>query len=220
LDENGVSKLVKSTPQVFCYSIKDNLEPKLAWLQERLELDEKGVRKLVKSMPPVLGMSIEDNLEPKLAWLQERLELDEKGVSKLVKTMPPVLGLSIEDNLEPKLSWLQERLSLDEKSISLVVQRAPSLFGFGIANNLEPTFKFYEDCVGSVAARTMIANNPVLFTVSLEKRLKPRLAEAEAAGIPIDTGTLKRIAKYTAENWSSSMAFQETKLLKQQLRDR
>jgi hypothetical protein len=125
--------------------------------------------------------------------------------------------MSIEDNLEPKLSWLQERLSLDDKSISFVVQRMPALVGYGIASNLEPTLKFYEDCVGSVAARTMIANNPMLFTYSLEQRLKPRLAEAQEAGIHIDTGTLNRIAKMTAEKWSNSMAFQETKLLKQQL---
>jgi hypothetical protein len=109
---------------------------------------------------------------------------------------------------------------LDDKRISFVVQRMPPLLGCEIANNLEPTFKFYEDCVGSVAARAMIAHDPVLFGVSLEKPLKPRLAEAQKAGIPIDTGTLKRIAMNTAEKWSISMAFQETKLLKQQLRDR
>jgi hypothetical protein len=201
-------------------SIEDNLEPKLSWLQERLELDEKGVSKLVKTCPSVFNYSIKDNLEPKLSWLQERLELDEKGIRKLVKRLPSVLGMSIEDNLEPKLAWLQQRLELDEKGVSFVVQRMPPLLGCEIANNLEPTIHFYEDCAGSVAARTIIVNNPVLFGVSLEKRLKPRLAEAQEAGIPIDTGTLKRIAKNTAENWSSSMAFQETKLLKQQLRDR
>jgi hypothetical protein len=66
----------------------------------------------------------------------------------------------------------------------------------------------------------MIAHNPRLFGVSIEKRLQPRLAEAQEAGIPIDTQTLEQIGQYTDENWSTSMAFQETKLLKQQLRDR
>ena len=124
-------------------------------------MDEKGVSKLVKTLPSVFNLSIEDNPEPKLSWLQERLKLDGNGVCKLLKSLPSVLDYSIEDNLE-------ERLALDDKSFSFVVQRMPSLIGFGIANNLEPKFEFYEDCVGSVAARTMI-NKPVLFDLSLEK---------------------------------------------------
>jgi hypothetical protein len=95
-----------------------------------------------------------------------------------------------------------------------------SVLGCNMETNVEPAIKFYEDCVGSDATRIMIANVPSLLGCSLEKRLKPRLAECQKAGVPIDTGTLQRIAMMTTEKWSSSIAFQKTKLLKEQLLDR
>jgi hypothetical protein len=96
----------------------------------------------------------------------------------------------------------------------------PSLLGLSIEDNLEPSIEFYEDCVGSNAAIEMIAKNPRVLNSSLENRLKPRLAQVQEAGIPLDTGTISRMAKYTAEQWSISLAYQKTKLLKQQLQDR
>jgi hypothetical protein len=79
------------------YSIEANLEPKLAWLQERLDMDDKSLTKLVLTMPPILGFSVEENLEPKLAWLQEWLDMDDKSVSKLTQKSPAVLGMSVTD---------------------------------------------------------------------------------------------------------------------------
>jgi hypothetical protein len=216
MDDQSLSKLVKTLPHVLGYSIDDNLEPKLAWLKARLKLDDRGISKLAKTTPKVFSYSIDDNLEPKLAWLKARLELDDRSISKLVKRLAHVFSYSIDDNLEPKLSWLQLRLSLGNKRLSLVAQRMPQLLCCNIETNLEPTMKFYEDCVGSDAMTAMIATSPSLITFSLEKRLKPRLAVCQEAGIPIDTATVKRIAKYTEDDWSSGMAFQKRKLLKQQ----
>jgi hypothetical protein len=158
-------------------------------------------------------------MEPKLACLQERLDMDNVSLSKLVKRFPQVLGYNIENKTEPTLTWLQARLKLDDKSLSFVIQSMPSLLGCNIDTNLEPTITFYDDCVGSNAARLMILKCPALSTYSLENRLKPRLAEAEVAGIPIDTGALSRIAGMTEEKWCISMALQEDKLLKAQLRE-
>jgi hypothetical protein len=46
------------------------------------------------------------------------------------------------------------------------------------------------------------------------------LAEAREAGIPIDTGTISRMAKLTEDQWSSSMIYQTSKLLEQELHTR
>ena len=146
--------------------------------------------------------------------------MDDKRLSKLVQSKPQVFGYSIEDNLEPKLSWLQERLELDCKSLSKLVQAMPPVLGYNVEDNLEPTIEFYEDCVGSNAAIQMIAKDPRNLGSSLENRLKPRLAQVQEAGIPLDTGTISRMAKYTGERWSTGLAYQKTKLLKQQLKDR
>jgi hypothetical protein len=135
--------------------------------------------------------------------------LDDESLSKLVQTMPSALGMNAEENLEPKLEWLGERLVLDDASLSEFAQQCASvIICCNIENNLEPAIKFYEECVGLDAARTLVTNSPTLLTRSLEKRLKPRLAECQEAGVPIDAGTLQRIAKMTTGKWSSSMAFQ------------
>jgi ferric-dicitrate binding protein FerR (iron transport regulator) len=219
LDDGSLSKLVKTFPTVLGMSVEDNLEPKLSWLQERLDMDAKSLSKLVKTVPSVLGLSVENNLSPKLFWLKDRLDMDDKRLSKLVKRLPQVFSCSIKENLEPTLAWLQARLKLDDKGLSSVIQRMPTLLGCNIDTNLEPSVNFYEDCVGSTAAIRFIVNNPAVLGYSLEKRLKPRLAAAQEAGIPINTGTLSRIAMITAENWSISMDFQEDKLLKAKLRE-
>jgi hypothetical protein len=75
---------------------------------------------------------------------------------------------------------------------------------------MEPAIKIYEDCVGSDAARTIIATSPSLLDSSLEKRLKPRLADCQEAGVPIDTGAVQRMTKSTEDDRSNSLAFQKT----------
>jgi hypothetical protein len=159
-------------------------------------LDDEAIGELVKRLPQAFGNSVDENLEPKLAWRKARLELDDNSLSKLVKTLPPVLNLSIDDNLEPKLAWLKARLGLDDASLSVLVQRMPSNLGCSVETNLEATIKFYEECVGLDAARTLIANDPRLLGSSLEKRLKPRHAECQEAGIPIDEGAVERMAMH------------------------
>jgi hypothetical protein len=49
------------------FRIKENLEPKLAWLKDWLSLDDKSLGKLDQKFPQVVGLSVEDNLEPKLS---------------------------------------------------------------------------------------------------------------------------------------------------------
>jgi hypothetical protein len=73
MNDKSLSKLVKTNPSVFSCGIDETLEPKLAWLQERLVLDDKSASKLFLTLPPVLGCSIENNLEPKVAWVVAQL---------------------------------------------------------------------------------------------------------------------------------------------------
>jgi hypothetical protein len=126
------------------------------------------------------------------------------------------------DNKASHPTFQQSLASVSMETVSRNHARfQDSALGCNVETNVEPAIKFYEDCVGSDATRTMIANIPsLLLCCSLEKRLKPRLAERQKAGIPIDAGTLQRTAMMTTEKWSSSMAFQKTKLFKEQPLDR
>jgi hypothetical protein len=127
----------------------------------------------------------------------------------LAKKLPSAFNFSIEQNFKPKFAWLQRRLMLDVKSLSLLVERTPSLLGSTVETNMEPAIRVDEECVEFDARRTLVANSPRLLTSSLEKWLKPRLAEC------IDAGTVQRTAMTTTEKWSIRMALQKTKLLKQ-----
>jgi hypothetical protein len=68
MDDKSLSKLVQRMPRVLGLSVEENLEPRLLWLQERLDMDDKSLRKLVQTLPSVLCSSVEENLEPKLSW--------------------------------------------------------------------------------------------------------------------------------------------------------
>ena len=87
------------------------MEPKLDWLQTRLDLDGEQLRKIFMTNPTLLYLSVEDNLEPKLQWLQTRFHLDDVQLRKMVLTLPSLLGYSVEDNMAPKPPTLSGRLA-------------------------------------------------------------------------------------------------------------
>ena len=65
--------MVLQKPQLLGLSVEGNLEPKLHWLQTRLDLDDLGLRKTVLAFPALLTYSIEGNMEPKLGFCEEEL---------------------------------------------------------------------------------------------------------------------------------------------------
>lgn len=214
--EVQLGKLVTKAPSILNLSIEDNLEPKIEWLQERLNLDEAQVGKLTVKLPNVLVLSIKENLEPKLDWLQSRLNLTDAQVSKIARAFPSIFSFSV-SALEPALRWLQESLSLEDTGLTKLVVAQPALLCLDLETNLEATFNFYKECIGDEETQLLLTRNPVLFMASLERRLKPRLEQAEEAGLAIDSGCLRRIAKSTEEEWQSSLVFQQRKVLKETL---
>lgn len=50
--------------------------------------------------------------------------------------------------------------------------------------------------------------------MSLENKLKPRLKQAQEAGIVIDRGCIQRMGKYNDTQWATSIAYQKKQLLK------
>merc|ERR1719287_105118 len=164
---------------------------------------------MMRRWPNLCAYSVEDNLEPKLDWLQQRLHLDDAEMSKMIRIQPSLLGCSVEDSLEPKLEWLQQHLSLDDAALSNMIQQFPVLFSCNAETNLRPTLDFYIDALGDTrGALALVVGHPNVLSLSLERRLKPRLQEARGAGIVIDAGCVTRIALFTNEKWSKSLAFQ------------
>jgi len=203
LNDAALGKLIQRRPQIIGVSILENVEPTLAWLQQRLLLDDVALSRLVILSPGPLTLSVPDNMEPKLDWLQQRLSLTDDELSKLIQRLPALFGYNIHTNIEPKLDWLQQRLSLTDEQLSKMIQRLPSLFCYNIDSNLEPTLIFYIDALGDESkALTFVTNNPSSLGMSLEKKLKPRLEEAQAAGMKIDSTCLQYIWRDTIDKWN------------------
>jgi len=211
LNDDQIKKIIQSHPNIPGFSIEENIELKLNWLQERLALDQKSLAKIITKFPNAITMSIKDNMEPRLNWLQDRLILDDTALSKIIQQMPPILGLSITDNMDPKLDWIQQRLLLTDEQLSKMIQRYTTIFGYNISNNLEPTLDFYIDALGESEAISFVTKNPSSFGSSLENRLKPRLEEAQAAGMKTDYTCLYHINKDTNEKWNKKVAILKRK---------
>jgi len=211
LDEKRLTKLIISFPNVITISIHDNIEPTLDWLQHRLSLTNEQLSKVIQKRPSILSLSITDNIEPTLDWLQQRLQLNDTALSKLIQQMPPILGLSMSDNIEPKLDWIQNRLSLTDEQLTKMIQRYPALLTCSIDSNIEPTLNFYIDALGGDKneAITFVISNPSSFGRSLEKRLKPRLEEAQKAGIDVDSKLLYQLIFYTKDKWNGRIELQK-----------
>ena len=205
LDDESMRKIILRTPTILGHSTEDNIEPKLDWLQQRLNLDDVAVGKMIRICPQLLHCSVDANIEPTLNWLQRRLDLGEAAVSKMIQTYPNILNLNV-GSIEPKINWLQQRLNLNNATASIMIQKFPALLGYSIDANLRPTLNFYVDALGvEEEVLDMLSLDPSLFGYSLKNRLKPRLEEAQDAGVTIDSGCLKRIAKYTTKQWNMSM---------------
>ncbi len=54
------------SPGFLTLSVSENLEPKLWWLMDKLDVDVAGAAKILTAYPNLFGLSIEANLEPKL----------------------------------------------------------------------------------------------------------------------------------------------------------
>lgn len=56
----------RRSPGFLTLSVSDNLEPKLWWLRDKLDVGLAGTAKILTTYPNLFGLSIEANLEPKL----------------------------------------------------------------------------------------------------------------------------------------------------------
>ena len=188
-------------------SIEDNMEPTLEWLQHRLSLTNEQLSKVIQKRPTIISLSIIDNTEPKLDWLQHRLSLSDEELSKMIQRYTALFNYNVEGNLEPKLVWIQDRLSLTDEQLTTMIQHLPALLGYDIHNNLEPTLDFYINVLGDESeAISFVTKNPSSFGFSLEKRLKPRLEEAQSIGMKIDYTCLYYITRHTNDEWNRKVA--------------
>jgi mTERF domain-containing protein len=149
-----MGKLISKAPSILALSIPDNLEPKLNWLQQRLDLNDAQVSKIVRRLPTIIQYSIPNKLEPTLKWLQQQLSLDGDELAKLVESQPPLLGCSIPINLEPTLDFYKECIGIE--GTKQLLARNPSLFGYSLESRLKPRLEQLKGAELEVDARWLL----------------------------------------------------------------
>ena len=153
------------------------VEPKLQWLQARLDLDAAQLRKMLLTIPSLLTLSVEDNMAPKLDWLQKRLDLDDARVRKMILALPALLGYSVEDNLAPKLQWLQTRLDLDAEQLRKIVLRLPPVLSYSVEATTEPKLEWLQKRLDldDEQLRKIVLRLPTVLSYSVKDNMKPKL---------------------------------------------
>ena len=90
---------------------------------------------------------------------------------------------------------------MTDEELTKMICRHPILFSYSIDSNLELTLNFYINALGKDEALALVKRNPGAFGRSLEKRLKPRLEEAQRVGMVIDYMCLYHIIFCTNDKW-------------------
>ena len=123
LAESAVRRLKKSNPNIFQFSVEEQIRPVAEYLvflfaansdrdvtQMQLAEARKSAGKVIKSCPNVVGLSVDSNLIPKIDFIKGRCGLDQKGLVKILDSYPEVLGLSLSLNIQPTIDYLSNVL--------------------------------------------------------------------------------------------------------------
>ena len=166
------------------------IEPKLDWLQTRLDLDAAQLGKLVRKDPTLLTKSIL-SMDSNRDWLQRFLGPDEAHkLRKVVLRCPSALYYSLEDKIEPLLENLSERLDLKNvKQLRKMVVTHPPLLSYSFEKKIAPLLQWLQERkewqgrattmrleLDDAELRAVITGNPGILGASVEDNLERKLA--------------------------------------------
>ena len=107
LSDDELSDLVSKSPAILCcYSIEENIKPKLRYLRTRFELDDDALKNLVLNAPSLFGCS-EGDIEEKLQFYSALV--GEREAKRLVIKSSNLLRQSLEIRLKPRLEEVEKR---------------------------------------------------------------------------------------------------------------
>ena len=174
----------------------DDMDARLAWYQTNFCLDDDQLRRKVLTRSGYLSYSLE-KLEQNLQFLKDRLALERKDVPKFAY----VIQYS-ESRVEEKLAWLRAALGITDKQSCQMVVAVPSIISSSIENKLEPTLQFFAEVLGDKPGKTLLVEDPRIFTYSLEKRIRARFEELQNIGVDLERVNWVILTRYTPEKWA------------------
>ena len=130
------------------------------------------------------------------------MSLSDEELSKLFGQFPTLFCYDPVKNVQPKLRYLQKTFDLSDQGLKNLVTKYPSLFSMSV-KNIEQKLQFYSQLVGENEAKRLVTKRPNLLNISLEKCLRPRLAEVKKAGEKVvwTEQLIQRLARRTPGQW-------------------
>mmetsp|Transcript_40672 Transcript_40672/g.85447 ORF Transcript_40672/g.85447 Transcript_40672/m.85447 type:complete len:393 (+) Transcript_40672:85-1263(+) len=113
LSRSELSQVVAKFPPTLWLS-EENLQSKLDFLSDSLDLDDLELRSIIVSYPQVLGLSLEKNLMPKVDFFLDvngsiNCGLSKSQLKEFVIYQPALLAYSLENRLKPRITRMQEK---------------------------------------------------------------------------------------------------------------
>ena len=115
LEQKGIDKLVCANPRVLLFRVKETVVPKVAMLQERLEIDQKTAGKIL-SAPFMFSHSATQMLQ-KIDFLHDRFGFNAKEIVKMCRSYPQIFTRS-SGGLDEKTRYFQTCLDLTDKELA------------------------------------------------------------------------------------------------------
>lgn len=199
-DNGSLRRAVLPCPAILFYP-EDRMMEIQHWIADRLGLTDSRIAHMCRNRPDLLISKVK-TLEDKADWVQTALSLNDDELCELFGKFPSLFILSPDRNIVPKLQFLRLTFDLDDEELKNMVTKRPGLFTRS-EKDIEEKLQFYSDLVGKSEAKRLVIKSPNLLTVSLKKRLRPRLAEVKKAGKKVVwTATLiQRLARRTDDQW-------------------
>ena len=179
IDENNNASLrraVLQCPAILFYP-EDKMMEIQHWIAERLGVSDTRIAQMFRNRPDCLVQKVK-TLEERVHGMQAALSMKDEELYELFGKFPSLLILSPERNIVPKLRFLRLTLALNDEELKNLVTKRPSLFTRS-EKDIEEKLQFYSELVGKSEAKRLVIKSSNLLTVSLKKRLRPRLAEVK-----------------------------------------
>ena len=175
LDQKGIDKLTDVFPTALTFIVEKNVVPKVAMLQERLEIDQKTAGKIL-SHPFVFSHSATQILQ-KIDFLHDRFGFNAKEIAKMCRSYPQIFTRS-KAGLDEKTRYFQICLDLTDKELAEFIYKYPAILGISIENNMKPKISYLQKRfeIDDKSLKEILKKNPRLLQMSIEKSIEPKLA--------------------------------------------
>jgi len=196
----NIGKVVEKSPYIFAYSV-DRMPKVVNYLKK---IGVRDVGKLIEKSPRILRYSIE-KMQEKLKYLQS---IGIENVGKVVEKAPQIFGYSI-DRMQKIVKCL-ERMGI--RNVSEVIEKNPSIFGLS-EETIQRKYKYLVEEIGLRAED--IEKYPILLSLSLERKIIPRLERLKSLGIYSEKDKIpsylvlsKKLFEQVTESYSERMKLQ------------